>query len=64
MLQSTSSKDAPWTIVRANDKKLAHLNLIKDLLSRVTYPGKDKKILKADPEVAFQWDGNLSRLEK
>jgi polyphosphate kinase 2 len=64
MLQSTSPKDTPWTIVRANDKKLAHLNLIKDLLSRVSYPGKDKSLLKADQAIAFQWDGNLSKLEK
>jgi polyphosphate kinase 2 len=64
MLQSTSPADSPWTIVRANDKKLAHLNLIKDLLSRMSYPGKDKKLLKADQEIAFQWNGDLSKLEK
>ena len=64
MLEKTSSNDAPWTIVRANDKKLAHLNLIRDMLSRISYPGKDKELLKADKEIAFKWDGNLSKLEK
>jgi polyphosphate kinase 2 len=64
MLQNTSPKDAPWTIVRANDKKLAHLNMIKDLLSRVNYPGKDKSLLKADQEIVFRWDGKISSLEK
>jgi polyphosphate kinase 2 (PPK2 family) len=64
MLEKTSPKDAPWTIVRANDKKLAHLNLIRNLLSKVIYPGKDKDLLKADKEIAFQWDGQLSKLEK
>jgi len=64
MLQNTSSKDAPWTIVRANDKKLAHLNMIRDLLSRVDYPGKDKSLLKVDKEIAFMWDGKISSLEK
>ena len=64
MLQSTSPADAPWTIVRANDKKLAHLNLIKDLLCRVSFPGKDKKLLNIDKEIAFLWNGNLSKLEK
>jgi len=64
MLEKTSPKDAPWTIVRANDKKLAHLNLIRDMLSRISYPNKDKNLLKADKEIAFQWDGNLSKLEK
>ena len=64
MLEKTSPKDAPWTIVRANDKKLAHLNLIRDLLSRVSYPGKDKSLLKTDKEIAFKWDGKISKLEK
>jgi polyphosphate kinase 2 len=40
MLKHTSSKIAPWTVISANDKKLAHLNLIADLLSRVDYPEK------------------------
>lgn len=64
MLERTSPKDAPWTIVKANDKKLAHLNLIRDLLSRVSYPGKDKTLLKTDKDIAFKWDGKLSKLEK
>jgi polyphosphate kinase len=64
MLQNTSPKDAPWTIVRANDKKLAHLNMIRDLLSRVSYPGKDKNLLKTDKEIVFRWDGKISSLEK
>ncbi len=64
MLESTSPKDAPWTIVRANDKKLANLNLIRELLSRASYPGKDKSLLKVDKEIAFQWDGKISTLEK
>lgn len=64
MLEKTSSKDAYWTIVRANDKKLAHLNLIRDMLSRIDYPGKDKDLLKADKEIAFKWDDKLSKLEK
>ena len=64
MLESTSPKDAYWTIVRANDKKLAHLNLIRDMLSRIDYPGKDKDLLKTDKDIAFKWDGTLAKLEK
>ena len=64
MLESTSPKDAYWTIVRANDKKLAHLNLIRDMLSRIDYPGKDKDLLKTDKDIAFKWDGKLTKLEK
>jgi len=51
MLKKTSSADAPWTVIDANNKKLTHLNLIRDLLSRINYPGKDKKILNLDPNI-------------
>ena len=64
MIAKTSTKDAPWIIVKANDKKVAHINMIQDLLSRVSYPGKDKNLLRANKDIAFKWDGNLSRLEK
>jgi polyphosphate kinase 2 len=53
MLLHTSSKKAPWTVVNANSKKQTHLNLIRDLLSRVSYPDKDEKILTVDPDVVM-----------
>jgi polyphosphate kinase 2 len=64
MLLKTSTAEAPWTIVRANDKKEAHLNLIRDLLLRVNYAGKDKKITVPDQGIAFRWNGQISALEK
>jgi len=64
MLKQTSSSDAPWTVICANDKKLAHLNLIADLLSRVSYPNKDKKILKIDPKIVLKWPTNSKKLPK
>ena len=64
MLEKTSTEDVPWIIVKANDKKVAHINMIQDLLSRVSYPGKNKNLLKTDKNIVFQWDGKLSRLEK
>jgi polyphosphate kinase 2 len=64
MLLKTSTAEAPWTIVRANNKKQAHLNLIRDLLSRIHYAGKDKKIIVPDQGIAFQWNGQISALEK
>ena len=53
MLQKTSSKLAPWIVVDANNKKLTHLNLMRDLLSRMNYPGKDKKLLLVNSEVVM-----------
>lgn len=64
MLKKTSSPDAPWTVICANDKKLAHLNLIADLLSRVNYPDKDKKILKIDPKIVLSWPVTSKKLPK
>ena len=64
MLLKTSTAEAPWTIVRANNKKQAHLNLIRDLLSRINYAGKDKKITVPDQGIAFRWNGQISALEK
>jgi len=51
-------------VINANDKKLAHLNLIADLLSRVDYPDKDKKILEIDPKIVLTWAANSKKLPK
>jgi polyphosphate kinase len=53
MIVQTSSVDTPWTVVNANNKKQTHLNLIADLLSRMSYPGKDEKVLRVDPEIVM-----------
>ena len=42
MLKATDSKDAPWYIVRSDDKKKARLNCISHLLSTIPY-GKTPK---------------------
>ena len=53
MLAQTSSEKAPWTVINANSKKHTHLNLIRDLLSRVSYQGKDQKILDINSEIVM-----------
>jgi len=40
----TDTADAPWTIVKSNDKKRARLNCIKHFLASVDYPDKDHSI--------------------
>ena len=37
MLAATDTKEAPWRVVRSDDKKRARLNLISDLLGRIPY---------------------------
>jgi polyphosphate kinase 2 len=42
MLKETHSQHAPWTVVRANDKRRARLDLIRHILKTLDYDGKDK----------------------
>ena len=58
MLAHTHNAIAPWTIVRADDKYLTRLNIIKDLLSRLHYAGKDEGLLRPDPQVVFTFDNS------
>lgn len=46
----TDTADAPWTIVKSDDKKRARINCMRHFLSTIDYPDKDHKIVKApDP---------------
>lgn len=54
MLKRTDSKHAPWTVIRANDKKRARLNAIRVLLSHFEYDGKDEdEIGKLDQKIVL-----------
>jgi polyphosphate kinase 2 len=55
MFERTNHPLGPWRIVRANDKKLARLNVIRDLLSDLKYKGKEKKLVKPDDRVVFNY---------
>ncbi len=45
----TDTADAPWTIVKSNDKKRARLNCMRHFLSTLDYPDKDHRIV-GDPD--------------
>ena len=46
----TDTADAPWTVIKSDDKKRARLNCMRHFLASIDYPGKDHKIVKApDP---------------
>ena len=48
----THTDAAPWTVVRANDKRRARLSAMRAVLSRIDYAGKDPAIAKApDPKI-------------
>ena len=51
MLRSTHHATAPWTIVRADDKRLARVNLIRDILTRLHYKPKKEKLIRVDRSI-------------
>ena len=41
----TDTADAPWTIIKSNDKKRARLNCMRHFLSHLPYPNKNQHII-------------------
>ena len=49
----TDTADAPWTVVKSDDKKRARINCMRDFLSRLDYPDKDEEVVNVcDPLIA------------
>nr|WP_255524949.1 polyphosphate kinase 2 [Herbiconiux sp. VKM Ac-1786] len=50
MFAATDTADAPWTVVKSNDKKRARLEAMRHVLSLYDYDGKDDSIVgRPDP---------------
>ncbi len=62
MLARTSTVQSPWIVVRADDKKRARLNVIRDLLGRIKCPDIRKHRGKPDPDIIFRYDRASARL--
>lgn len=45
MMFHTNTKDAPWTIIRSDDKKRGRVNCMRHFLSNLDYPGKDMRVV-------------------
>jgi len=56
MFTRTHTLIAPWTVVAADDKHTTRLNVMRDMLSRLDYDGKDQNLLHPDPEIVFTYD--------
>jgi len=56
MLARTHNPIAPWTLVRAENKRLARLNVIKDILGRLHYANKDDRLIRPDRHIVFPYD--------
>ena len=62
MLERTSHAGAPWNVVIANDKKIARLEFLRDLLAGFDYRGKDKKLCRPDRNIVFEWSKKKHKL--
>ena len=52
MFFHTHTADAPWTVIKSDDKKRARINCLRHFLSNLDYPNKD-------PEMALAPDPNI-----
>lgn len=60
----TDTADAPWTIVKSNDKKRARLNCMRHFLSTLDYPGKNAEVVgEPDPLIVGQAHHVIHRSE-
>ena len=62
MLERTSHPLAPWKVVIANDKKIARLEFLRDLVASFDYRGNDKKLLRQDRRIVFEWSEKKRKL--
>ncbi|UJW87836.1 polyphosphate kinase 2 [Devosia sp. SL43] len=55
MLKRTDSAHAPWTVIRANDKRRGRINVIQTVLDKLKFPGRDKEAIgEIDPKITYQ----------
>jgi len=64
MLARTHNPVAPWTLVRADDKRLARINVIKDILERLYYAGKDDQMIRPDRKIIFPYEASNGQLAR
>lgn len=56
MLARTHRITAPWTVVKADSKQAARINVIKDILFRLEFSGKDESRILPDTNIIFNYD--------
>ena len=62
MIAETHRPQAPWTVVLSNDKRRARINVIRSVLHRLDYEGKDaERIGVPDPAIVFDGPRFLER---
>ena len=56
MFARTHHLTAPWIVVRADDKQSARINVIKDMLFRLDYKGKNEGLVLPDADRVFNYE--------
>jgi len=65
MLSATHTEDAPWTIIKSDNKRKARINCIKHILNFVEYPNKlGKKKIAVEKEVVIYGRDETIAMEK
>ena len=60
----THTADAPWTVVRSDDKKRARISCMRNFLSQMQYPDHDEEIrILADPRLVGSADSFYESLD-
>ena len=53
MFFHTHTADAPWTVIKSDDKKRARINCVRHFLQSLDYPGRDPDLTPPDPKIVF-----------
>lgn len=65
MLLSSHTNVAPWTIIRSDNKKLARLSAIKEILRKVEYKDKvDISLFDTDPDIVVDGEDEIVVMEQ
>jgi polyphosphate kinase 2 (PPK2 family) len=64
MIKQTHSHNAPWTVIRSNDKQKARLGAIKVILNSVDYDERDPDLdFSVDPDVIISGAREIEIME-
>ena len=64
LLEKTHTDEAPWYVIKSNDKHKARRETIKLILNSVRYRGRSKELdYEVDPEIVIRGDIELERMK-
>ncbi|MDD2895870.1 MAG: polyphosphate kinase 2 [Aliarcobacter sp.] len=66
MLMASNTDNAPWTIIKSDDKKRARLNCIRHILSNLKYEKKseNKDLFKIDKDILISGTHEIENMEQ